>query len=44
MFTPIDFNFQSSEVPFMVTTEGFDEERYEGITIDSLVKRYHFKI
>ena len=28
----------------MVTTEGFDEERYEGITIDSLVKRYHFKI
>ena len=43
-FTPIDFNFQSSEVPFMVTTEGYIDEQYEGITIDSLVKRYHFHI
>ena len=22
-FTPVDFNFQSSEVPFMITTDGF---------------------
>lgn len=22
-YTPVDFNFQSSEIPFMVTTEGF---------------------
>ena len=25
-FTPVDFNFQSSEVPFMVTTEGYINE------------------
>ena len=43
-FTPIDFNFQSSEVPFMVTTEGYIDEEFEGITIDTLVKRYHFHI
>lgn len=28
----------------MVTTEGYTEPQYEGITIDSLVKRYHFHI
>ena len=28
----------------MVTTEGFIDEQYEGITIDTLVKRYHFHI
>jgi hypothetical protein len=25
-FTPVDFNFQSSEIPFMVTTEGFQTD------------------
>ena len=28
----------------MVTTEGYIDETYEGITIDTLVKRYHFHI
>ena len=27
-----------------MTTEGYIDEIYEGFTIDSLVKRYHFKI
>ena len=44
VFTPTDFNFQSSEIPFMVTTEGYISPEYEGITIDSLVKRYHFHV
>jgi hypothetical protein len=43
-FTPVDFNFQSSEIPFMVTTEGFQTDDDEGLTIDTLVKRYHFHI
>jgi hypothetical protein len=44
IFTPVDFNFQSSEIPLTVTTEGYIDETYEGITIDSLVKRYQFYI
>lgn len=40
----MDFNFQSSYLPFMVTMEGSIDETYEGITIETLVKRYHFYI
>lgn len=28
----------------MITTEGYINETYEGLTIDTLVKRYHFHI
>lgn len=28
----------------MVTTEGYIDPIYEGITIDTLVKRYHFHV
>jgi hypothetical protein len=28
----------------MVTTEGYTDPSYQGITIDTLVKRYLFKI
>ena len=28
----------------MITTEGYIDEIYEGLTIDTLVKRYHFHI
>ena len=44
IFTPVDFNFQQSEVPLTITTEGFDTPADEGITIDTLVKRYFFEI
>ena len=44
LYTPVDFNFQSSEIPFMVTTEGYTSPEFEGLTIDSLVKRYDFQI
>lgn len=27
-YTPVDYNFQSSEVPFMITTEGYIDPQY----------------
>jgi hypothetical protein len=42
IFTPTDFNFQQSEVPLSITTEGFLQPENQGITIDTLVKRYFF--
>ena len=44
IFTPKDFVYESSEIPVMVTTEGYVNPSYQGITIDTLVKRYLFKI
>lgn len=44
IFTPKDFNFQQSEVPLTITTEGFQQPINQGITIDTLVKRYFFQI
>jgi hypothetical protein len=44
IFTPVDFNFQQSEVPLTITTEGFQLPENQGITIDTLVKRYFFEI
>lgn len=44
IFTPANFNFQQSEVPLTVTTEGYQQPQNQGITIDTLVKRYFFKI
>lgn len=44
IFTPKDFVFESSEIPIMITTEGYVNPSYQGITIDTLVKRYLFKI
>ena len=44
IFTPTDFNFQQSEVPLTITTEGFAQPENQGITIDTLVKRYFFEI
>lgn len=28
----------------MITTEGYIDPQYEGLTIDTLVKRYHFHV
>lgn len=44
IFTPKDFVYESSEIPVMITTEGYVNPSYQGITIDTLVKRYLFKI
>jgi len=44
VFTPKDFNFQESEVPLTITTEGYLQPQNQGITIDTLVKRYFFEI
>lgn len=44
IFTPANFNFQQSEVPLTITTEGYQQPFNQGITIDTLVKRYFFKI
>lgn len=44
IFTPQDYNFQSSEVPLTITTEGYTLPENQGITIDTLVKRYQFHI
>lgn len=42
IFTPVDFNFQQSEIPLTITTEGFQTPTDQGITLDTLVKRYFF--
>jgi hypothetical protein len=44
IFTPVNFNFQQSEVPLTITTEGYQQPQNQGITIDTLVKRYFFQI
>lgn len=44
IFTPANFNFQQSEVPLTITTEGYQQPSNQGITIDTLVKRYFFEI
>ena len=44
IFTPTDYNFQQSEIPLTITTEGFTLPENQGITIDTLVKRYFFEI
>lgn len=44
IFTPVDFNFQQSEIPLTITTEGYQQPENQGITIDTLVKRYFFEI
>jgi hypothetical protein len=42
IFTPVNFNFRESEVPLTITTEGYQQPFNQGITIDTLVKRYFF--
>lgn len=44
IFTPVNFNFRESEVPLTITTEGYQQPFNQGITIDTLVKRYFFEI
>ncbi|KAL4462636.1 hypothetical protein ABPG74_000466, partial [Tetrahymena malaccensis] len=42
IYTPEDFDYQSSEIPITVTTEGAKPGYTDGIQLDPLVQRYLF--
>ncbi|KAL4505213.1 hypothetical protein ABPG72_016280 [Tetrahymena utriculariae] len=42
IYTPEDFNYQNSEIPITVTTEGAKPGYTDGIPLDPLVQRYLF--